>query len=226
MIRVEKLTKIYDDSEETVALDNVTIEFPEEKFVAIYGKSGSGKTTLLNMLGLLDKTTSGEILLFDRKASSLKYREVLDYRRNKIGVVFQFFKLIPVLTVKENIMLAVRKKKLFDKNYFREIIEMLDIERLLDKFPDELSGGQKQRVAIARAIINKPKLLLADEPTGNLDSHNSSMVMKLLLELAKRYGMTLIVVTHDKDIRNMADFTVELSDGRIARCGYNEQTDN
>lgn len=222
MIKISNLTKIYGKGDQkTIALDNISLELPDNKFITIVGKSGSGKTTLLNMLGLLDEPNDGELFVFDKDISRLNAKEKLDYRRNKIGIVFQFFKLIPVLTVKENIILANKNSRKYDRNYFDEIVDTLDIRDILDKYPEQVSGGQKQRVAIARAVINKPKLLLADEPTGNLDSLNSEIVIELLKKLSIEYGMTLIVVTHDDDIRRKSDFTVLLEDGNVMESDYN-----
>lgn len=219
-MQITNITKIYGDK--TVALDNISLGLPEEKFIAILGKSGSGKSTLLNLLGLIDKPTSGTIKLFDKDISKLSSKEILDYKREKIGIVFQFFKLIPVLTARDNILLANSNSKKVDKKYFKHIVEALDIEEVLDKYPDQMSGGQKQRVAIARAIINKPKLLLADEPTGNLDSNNSNKVIELLTSISKEYKMTLVVVTHDEDIGNKADYVVRLADGCVLESDYND----
>ncbi|MGN0436497.1 MAG: ABC transporter ATP-binding protein [Wujia sp.] len=222
MIKISNLSKIYGKGDQqTIALDNISLELPYNKFITIVGKSGSGKTTLLNMLGLLDEPDEGRLYILDKDISKLSAKERLDYRRNKIGIVFQFFKLISVLTIKENIILANKNSRKYDRNYFDEIVDTLDIRDILDKYPEQVSGGQKQRAAIARAIINKPKILLADEPTGNLDSQNSEVVIELLKKLSKEYGMTLIVVTHDDDIRRKSDFTVLLEDGNVMESDYN-----
>ena len=198
-----------------MALDNASVNLPEKKFVAITGKSGSGKTTLLNLLGLIDTPDKGTVLIGNKNIFEFSNSEKLEYRRNTIGIVFQFFQLIPVLNVYENIVLANEHSKKYEKEYFEEITNKLGISKILRKYPDQLSGGQKQRVAIARAIINRPKILLADEPTGNLDSETSKEVIDLLKNIAHDYEMTILMVTHDDDIAKEADMNIHIVDGKI-----------
>ena len=215
MIEIKNLTKKYGaGAGSQLALDNVSVSIPEKEFTAITGKSGSGKTTLLNMLGLIDKPDSGEILINEKNILAFSRKEKLKFHRTTMGMVFQFFYLIPSLSCKENILIANEFAPHYRKEYFDDLAEQLDIVDILRKYPDQLSGGQKQRIAIARALINKPKLLLADEPTGNLDSENSGRVMEMLKTLSKEHGITLIVVTHDEDIAAEADYRIYLSDGQ------------
>ena len=215
LIIVENLTKQYGKGDAAcVALDKVSVDIPEGKFVTITGKSGSGKTTLLNMIGLIDKPDAGSILVDEKDILKFSRKEVLYYRRNTIGIIFQFFQLINVLCCRDNIIIANEYASKYEKKYFDELVERLDIGQILDKYPEQLSGGQKQRVAIARAMINKPKILLADEPTGNLDSVNSMRVVELMKDVASQYGITLIMVTHDNDIAAKSDIVIQLSDGK------------
>ena len=173
------------------------------------------QNTLLNMIGLIDKPDSGSILVEDRNILDYGKKDCLRYRREMIGMVFQFFQLIPVLTCRDNIMIANECVKKCKKDYFDTLTEQLDIKDLLNKYPDQLSGGQQQRIAIARALINQPRIILADEPTGNLDSENSRRVIDLLKQTTNEYGMTLLMVTHDADIAKQADHCIHLVDGRI-----------
>lgn len=215
MISIQKLTKQYGTGDSAcLALDSLSLEIPEGKFTAVTGKSGSGKTTLLNMIGLIDRPDSGIIEVDGKDILKFSQKEVLNYRRNTIGIIFQFFQLIPVINCRDNILIANEFSKKYDKKYFDEITERLGISDLLNKYPEQLSGGQQQRVAIARAMINRPGIILADEPTGNLDSDNSRKVVDLLKETAADYGVTLIMVTHDDDIAGKADINIHLSDGR------------
>lgn len=222
MIKIANLNKQYGTgSGACVALDDVNLTFPDGKFIAITGKSGSGKTTLLNMLGIIDKPDSGIIEVDGKDITKFSKREILKYRRETIGVIFQFFNLIPVLNCRDNIIIANEFATKYEKDYFDEIIDKLDIGDFLYKYPEQLSGGQQQRIAIARALINKPKIILADEPTGNLDSENSDKVIDLLKTIINCYGMSLIMVTHDEDIAKHADLRVTLMDGKIG-CDINE----
>lgn len=216
MIQVKNLKKTYGNSEtKCVALDKLSVDIPEGKFVAVTGKSGSGKTTLLNMIGMIDIPDSGSILIDKEDIFKFKRKQILNYRRNKIGIVFQFFQLIPVLNCRENILMANEFSEKYETEYFEEILERLDIQDIMKKYPNQLSGGQQQRVAIARAMINRPKILLADEPTGNLDTENSQKVVGLMMDMAKTYGMTLIMATHDEDISGKADVNIRLEDGHM-----------
>lgn len=215
MIKIMNLTKQYGTGDAAcVALDNISINIQREKFVTIIGKSGSGKTTLLNMIGLIDRADSGTILVEDKNIMTFRKKEILDYRRNTIGFIFQFFQLINVLNCRDNILIANEFAAKYDKKYFDELVERLDIKDILNKYPEQLSGGQKQRIAIARAMINKPKILLADEPTGNLDSSNSLNVIELMKDIAAQYKMTLVMVTHDNDIAAKSDIIIRLADGK------------
>ena len=213
MIKIEHLTKKYGEGDSCcLALNDVSADIQENTFTVITGKSGSGKTTLLN---LIDKPDSGSILVEDRNILDYGKKDCLRYRREMIGMVFQFFQLIPVLTCRDNIMIANECVKKCKKDYFDTLTEQLDIKDLLNKYPDQLSGGQQQRIAIARALINQPRIILADEPTGNLDSENSRRVIDLLKQTTNEYGMTLLMVTHDADIAKQADHCIHLVDGRI-----------
>ena len=218
MIEIKSVSKRYDCGEKScIALNQLTVDIQEGIFTAITGKSGSGKTTLLNMIGLIDKPDSGEIWVRDKNIAKLKKKEVLCYRRETVGIVFQFFQLIQSLNCRENIMIANEYAKRYEQSYFDELIEALNISNLMKKYPSQLSGGEQQRVAIARALINRPQILLADEPTGNLDSENGAGVIRLLRKLSKEMGLTLLVVTHDEDIAKQADQTIRLVDGCLER---------
>lgn len=218
MIRVENLSKSFRTEEvETVALDKVSFEVKDGEFVAIMGPSGCGKSTLLNILGLLDNPTGGKYWLGDREVENLKEKERTDVRKGEIGFVFQSFNLIDELSVEENIELpltylgvsrAERKKRV------QEIMKRMTISHRAKHFPHQLSGGQQQRVAIARAVVFNPKMILADEPTGNLDSKNGAEVMRLLTELNQE-GTTIVMVTHNEHDARMAHRIIRLFDGHI-----------
>lgn len=218
MIRVENLSKSFRTEEvETVALDKVSFEVKDGEFVAIMGPSGCGKSTLLNILGLLDNPTGGKYWLGDREVENLKEKERTDVRKGEIGFVFQSFNLIDELSVEENIELpltylgvsrAERKKRVL------EIMKRMAISHRAKHFPHQLSGGQQQRVAIARAVVFNPKMILADEPTGNLDSKNGAEVMRLLTELNQE-GTTIVMVTHNEHDARMAHRIIRLFDGHI-----------
>ena len=218
MIRVENLSKRFRTEEvETVALDKVSFEVKDGEFVAIMGPSGCGKSTLLNILGLLDNPTGGKYWLGDREVENLKEKERTDVRKGEIGFVFQSFNLIDELSVEENIELpltylgvsrAERKKRV------QEIMKRMAISHRAKHFPHQLSGGQQQRVAIARAVVFNPKMILADEPTGNLDSKNGAEVMRLLTELNQE-GTTIVMVTHNEHDARMAHRIIRLFDGHI-----------
>ena len=218
MIKIENLSKHFRTEDvETIALDNVSFEVKDGEFVAIMGPSGCGKSTLLNILGLLDNPTSGTYLLDGRDVSKLRERERTDVRKGEIGFVFQSFNLIDELNVAENIELPLTyldMKASERKERVKEIMKRMAISHRAHHFPHQLSGGQQQRVAIARAVVFGPKIILADEPTGNLDSKNGAEVMQLLTEL-NREGTTIVMVTHNEHDAQMAQRTVRLFDGKI-----------
>jgi putative ABC transport system ATP-binding protein len=217
ILKVEGLTKKYGKGEsEIIALDNVSFCVNKGEFVTIVGASGSGKSTLLHMLGGVDLPTSGQVYIDETDIYSLDENELAILRRRKVGFVFQFYNLIPVLTAKENIELPVLlDNKTPDRKYINELFEILALNDRRQHLPSELSGGQQQRVSIGRALANKPSIILADEPTGNLDTKNSKEIMELLKYSVKKYNQTLILITHDLSIARMADRIITLSDGRI-----------
>lgn len=217
MYQINNLTKIYKSSGmETKALDHINLNIPDNKFIIILGESGSGKTTLLNMLGGLDNPTEGKIITNGKNIVELSDEQLAQYRRQKIGFIFQHFNLLPTLTVYENIILPiVLDKKDEDKNYILELLKKLGILDKKDSYPNQLSGGQQQRVAIARAFANKPEVILADEPTGNLDSKTGQDVVELLLEMQKIYTQTIVMITHNEKIAQYADIIIKIKDGKI-----------
>lgn len=217
IIDLKNVKKIYGSGIASVeALKGINLEFKKGEFVAIVGASGSGKSTLLHALGAVDRITSGTISIDGIDITNMKEEELSILRRRKIGFVFQFFNLIPVLSVRENIELPILlDKKDIDNDYINEIIKILKLEGKENKLPRELSGGQQQRVSIARALANKPEIILADEPTGNLDSQTASDTIELLKYSAKKYNQTLILITHDLDIASMADRVIKIKDGQV-----------
>lgn len=219
IIKTENLSKVYGKKEnKVVALDKVNIEVEKGEFVAIIGASGSGKSTLLHQLGGVDRPTSGRVIINNEDIYKLNENKLAVFRRRNIGFVFQSFNLIPVLTVEENIkMPALLDYQKVDKEFFNDITRTLGIDKRLNHLPSELSGGQQQRVAIARALINKPSIILADEPTGNLDSETSKEIMEMLKVSIRKYNQTAIVITHDLSIAENADRIIKIKDGRIAK---------
>lgn len=218
MIKIRGLSKKYGTGEAAcIALNNVNVDLPDNQFIAITGKSGSGKTTLLNMIGLIDKPDCGTIEVDGKDILQFKRKEILKYRRETVGIIFQFFQLIPVLNCFDNIVIANEFSKKYEEHYFEDLINRLNIHNILNKYPEQLSGGEQQRVAIARALINRPEIVLADEPTGNLDSENSANVVSLLKDIVRQYNMSLIMVTHDVDIAKQADINICLQDGKMGR---------
>ncbi|CEM61213.1 ABC transporter ATP-binding protein [Treponema phagedenis] len=217
IVRAENLTKVYGTGENTVtALNGLSLSVQQGEFIAIMGSSGSGKSTLLHILGGVDKPTSGNVYIEEELVSALNEKELALFRRRKIGLVYQFFNLIPNLSIEKNILLPILlDKKEADKNYFKEIVTTLGIEDKLKSFPSELSGGQQQRAAIARSLIYRPAILLADEPTGNLDKKNSDEIIALLKISNKNYNQTIIMITHDERIALEADRIVKIEDGEI-----------
>ena len=218
VLETKELRKIYGSGDTEVrALDGVDLSVEQGEFVAVVGTSGSGKSTLLHMLGGLDRPTSGQVAVDGKVLSSLKDEALTIFRRRKIGFVFQNYNLVPVLNVYENIVLPLQLDgRKPDQDYLHRIIETLGLEQKLHSLPNNLSGGQQQRVAIARALAAKPAILLADEPTGNLDSRTSQDVMGLLKVTGVRFAQTIVMITHNEEIAQMADRIVRIEDGRIA----------
>ena len=201
----------------TKALDGVSLSVDHGEFIAIVGTSGSGKSTLLNMIGGLDVPTSGKVIVDGRDLSTLKDEQLTIFRRRKIGFIFQNYNLVPVLNVYENIVLPVELDgDQVDNKYMQEVVQMLDLEGKLNNMPNNLSGGQQQRVAIARALVSKPAIVLADEPTGNLDSRTSSDVLGLLKVSSNKFHQTLVMITHNNEIAQLADRIVRIEDGKIS----------
>ncbi|MCL6457248.1 MAG: ABC transporter ATP-binding protein [Gorillibacterium sp.] len=219
ILRVEKLSKIYGTGEMAVkALDNVSFSIEKGEFVAIIGPSGSGKSTLLHILGGVDRPTSGKLFVDNTDIYQLDETKLAIFRRRQIGLIYQFFNLIPVLNVEENITLPLLlDEHKVNQAYLNEILTSLDLKDRLKHLPNQLSGGQQQRVSIGRALINNPAIVLADEPTGNLDSKNSHDIIELLKMFNKQYNQTLIVITHDERIALQADRIITIADGRIAK---------
>lgn len=217
IIRTEHLCKYYGEGENQVrAVDDVSFSVEKGEFVAIVGSSGSGKSTLLHLLGGLDKATSGKVFIGGKDISGYHDETLAIMRRRKIGFVFQSFNLIPVLTVRENIKMPILlDHATVDSEYIQDLITMLGLEDRQDHLPNQLSGGQQQRVAIARALANNPSIILADEPTGNLDKQNSKEVIQLLKSSARKYEQTLILITHEMSIAGLADRVITISDGKI-----------
>ena len=217
ILQVTDLKKYYGTEPNiTKALDGISLSIDEGEFVAIVGTSGSGKSTLLNMMGGLDIPTSGNVKVRGKELSGLKDEQLTIFRRHNIGFIFQNYNLVPVLNVYENIVLPVELDgDTVDKKFFREIAEMLDLKSKLKNMPNNLSGGQQQRVAIARALITKPAIILADEPTGNLDSKTSADVLGLLKRSSGEFNQTIVMITHNNEIAQLADRIVRIEDGRI-----------
>jgi putative ABC transport system ATP-binding protein len=219
ILRIERLSKIYGQGETAVkALDEVSFSVEEGEFIAIIGPSGSGKSTLLHLLGGVDRPSSGKVWIDNTDIYDLNETQLAIFRRRQIGLVYQFYNLIPVLTVEENITLPLLLDgHQVDRQHFNNIANILDIKDRLSYLPNQLSGGQQQRVSIGRALINNPVLMLADEPTGNLDSKNSKEIVSLLTMFNKTYKQTLLVITHDERIALQANRIISIEDGRIAR---------
>ncbi|MFW5438661.1 ABC transporter ATP-binding protein [Paenibacillus apiarius] len=219
ILKIEHLSKIYGKGESAVrALDDVSFSVQKGEFVAIIGPSGSGKSTLLHLLGGVDRPTSGQVLVDNTDMYNLNETQLAIFRRRQIGLIYQFYNLIPVLTVEENITLPLLlDKQKADKKQFDDLVKTLNLQHRLNHLPNQLSGGQQQRVSIGRALISNPAIMLADEPTGNLDSKNSSEIIDLLKMCNKAYRQTLIVITHDERIALQADRVISIEDGRIAK---------
>ena len=219
ILETKNLRKVYGSGDAQVrALDGVDLTVEKGEFLAVVGTSGSGKSTLLHMLGGLDRPTSGSVTVDGKEIFSLKDEALTIFRRRKIGFVFQNYNLVPVLNVYENIVLPIQLDgNQPDQGYVDQIIETLGLEKKLQNLPNNLSGGQQQRVAIARALAAKPAIILADEPTGNLDSKTSQDVMGLLKVTSQRFAQTIVMITHNEEIAQMADRIVRIEDGRIVK---------
>lgn len=219
IIKTENLSKIYGKKDnEVIALDNVDIEVNKGEFIAVVGASGSGKSTLLHQIGGVDRPTSGKVIIDNEDIYKLKEANLAVFRRRKIGFMFQSFNLIPVLSVEENVkMPALLDHQKVDEEYFKDLIKTLGLEERLNHLPSELSGGQQQRVALARALINKPAIILADEPTGNLDSETSKEIIDMLKLSIRKYNQTAIVITHDISIAENADRIIKIKDGKVVK---------
>lgn len=219
ILKIENLTKVYGKGENEVhALNGVSFSVEKGEFVSIIGSSGSGKSTLLHLIGGVDRPTSGKVYVDGKDVYAQKEHALAIFRRRQVGLIYQFYNLIPVLNVEENITLPVLMdgRKVNEKR-FEELIDILKMKERLHHLPNELSGGQQQRVSIGRALLNAPAILLADEPTGNLDSENSKEIMNLLRYSNRAYDQTMLVITHDENIALQADRIITLEDGKIIR---------
>ena len=217
IVKFKNVSRVYKSGDhELKALDGVNFSLNEGKFVVILGPSGAGKSTLLNLLGGLDSPTSGKIYVEGKDISSLSNDQLAEYRAATVGFVFQFYNLVPTLTVKENVALV--KEIASDALSPEEMIAEVGLSDHLNNFPSELSGGEQQRVSIARALAKNPKILLCDEPTGALDSETGVLVLKLLLSMARSYGKTIVIVTHNQSISKMADVVIRMKNGKIRSC--------
>lgn len=222
ILETKDLKKYYGSGSQMVkALDGVSLEIKKGSFTAVVGTSGSGKSTLLHMIGGLDTPTSGSVTVGGKELSSMSDEELTIFRRRQIGFVFQNYNLVPILNVYENIVLPIELDgSKPDQEYIKEIVQLIGLKDRLDSMPNQLSGGQQQRVAIARALAAKPAILLADEPTGNLDSRTSQDVLSLLKTTGEKFHQTMMVITHNEEIAQMADETIRIEDGKIAESRW------
>ena len=221
LLEVKNISKTYGSGETAVkALKDVSFSVPKGEYVAIVGESGSGKSTLLNMIGALDMPTSGKVLIDGKDIFSMNDRKLTVFRRQHIGFIFQAFNLIPELTVEQNIIFPVLLDyQKPDKRYLEELLTVLNLKDRRNHLPSQLSGGQQQRVAIGRALFTRPALILADEPTGNLDTQNTSEVITLLKETSRKYEQTIVMITHSRSVAQMADRVLQVSDGQLTDLG-------
>lgn len=219
LLRIENLCKFYDKGEnQVIALDHVSLSIEKGEFTAIIGSSGSGKSTLLHIIGGVDVPTSGKVYLDGQDVYAKSNEKLAIFRRRQVGLIYQFHNLIPTLNVVENITLPIlMDKRKVNEERLNDLLEMLGLKDRKTHLPNQLSGGQQQRVSIGRALMNAPAVMLADEPTGSLDSRNGHEIIKLLKESNKKYGQTLILVTHDENIALQADRIICISDGKVAR---------
>lgn len=217
ILKIENLKKVYGSGEtEVKALDDISFQVEEGEFIAIIGPSGSGKSTLLHSIAGLEKPTSGNVYFYDKDIYKMNKKELTILRRQKIGIIYQFYNLIPTLNVEENIILPIElDRKKIDTKKLDEIIKFLGLEKRKKHLPNELSGGQQQKVAIGRALMINPTIILADEPTGNLDSKSSEEIMQVLKKANKDYKQTIIMITHNLEIAKMADRIIKIEDGKI-----------
>ena len=217
ILKVENVSKIYGKNEaQVIALNNISFEVEEGEFIAVIGPSGSGKSTLLHTIAGLEKPTSGKVYFYEKNMYEMSKKELTILRREKIGIIYQFYNLIPTLNAEENILLPLElDRKKIDKEKFDNIIKFLNIDNRRKHLPNELSGGQQQKVAIGRALMIEPKIILADEPTGNLDSKSSNEIIQLLKNANKQYNQTIIMITHNLEIAKLADRIIKIEDGKI-----------
>ena len=215
-LKIENLKKTYHDANDLIVLDNLNLTVEQNEFIGIVGTSGCGKSTLLHIIGGVDKADSGRIFLDDNEISSYDYKKMASYRRKQVSIIYQFYNLLPVLNVVDNIILPLKlDNRKVDRQYLDELLQLLQLNDKKDAYPSELSGGQQQRVAIARSLITRPKLLLADEPTGNLDSENSKIVVDYLKKIHHQNDITIIMVTHDLELAKNCDRIYVLEQGKL-----------
>ena len=215
-LKIENLKKTYHDANDLTVLDNLNLTVEQNEFIGIVGTSGCGKSTLLHIIGGVDKADSGRIFLDDNEISSYDYKKMASYRRKQVSIIYQFYNLLPVLNVVDNIIFPLKlDNRKVDQQYLDELLQLLQLNNKKDAYPSELSGGQQQRVAIARSLITRPKLLLADEPTGNLDSENSKIVVDYLKKIHHQNDITIIMVTHDLELAKNCDRIYVLEQGKL-----------
>ena len=216
LLKIENLKKTYHDANDLIVLDNLNLTVEQNEFIGIVGTSGCGKSTLLHIIGGVDKADSGRIFLDDNEISSYDYKKMASYRRKQVSIIYQFYNLLPVLNVVDNIILPLKlDNRKVDQQYLDELLQLLQLNDKKDAYPSELSGGQQQRVAIARSLITRPKLLLADEPTGNLDSENSKIIVDYLKKIHHQNDITIIMVTHDLELAKNCDRIYVLEQGKL-----------